>query len=879
MQTLPSFRNAHRDEIIVVCGCGESLNEFDCPERFVTIGVNDVSRHFHPNYLVVLNPRQQFTGDRFDYIETSRAEFIFTQLDLDIARTNIVRFRLGTYAGTDFRDPNILHHTQNSPYVAICLAAHMGAKRIGLIGVDFTNHHFFKKTGQHPLNSQIEKINAEYSALSDALQAKGVSVFNLSSRSCLAAFPNCNIQQLLNITSNFDKINRSGPSVSHGEKNSEIHLSKVKNKQIKVVVEKHRIGIIKDFMDAFSGTAARLGYKVSRHVANNIKRKDALSVVWNGRRHRSAGPTLYCEHGWLPRWYYQLSFLGINADSHIAPFRWNGKPLTDAQQKKLARHIDTIKTKGPVEYGYMQTERGALKDLPSEFFLVPLQIESDTNIQRHVPTGLNRMQNLVDYVEGSNPPYPVIFKQHPADCRRGNSHLRLRIRRSADTIQTHGKGNIHQILKSGRCKGIISLNSNVVHDGLLWDVPAIALGKNVWPQISGPFMTRLPERWDEFNDYFARDDVSKIRAAYAHYLMQNQWSLADVQDGEKIASLLRCADSKSLKSVSLATRGSITPGMKKLFEINIVAENKGWLFEDFKTHFSNTHWTNARIITSDRPAKKADTWIFLRTKEAAHTPNPKRTIVQIHDMYDNGMYRKNGERFGATKCKGFVLTNPDQQYILEASGVNLDEKLLFCRPIGPQKSFTPRRSLSGRFSIGWVGRPVTFMGEDIKRITWFVEAVSKVAIPSHKFEVVFMGERLEPFCSEMQKLKVHHRYYPRKHVPIEQYPRLYHNLDCLVITACQAARPMSLFEALASGVPVVSTPVGWAKEWIRNEKNGYLVKDVAEISRALQAIYEKREDWFKKREKIPAVLKGFTLESWLEENIRMAVRVAKERRA
>ena len=90
---------------------------------------------------------------------------------------------------------------------------------------------------------------------------------------------------------------------------------------------------------------------------------------------------------------------------------------------------------------------------------------------------------------------------------------------------------------------------------------------------------------------------------------------------------------------------------------------------------------------------------------------------------------------------------------------------------------------------------------------------------------------------------------------------------------------MSLFEALASGVPVVSTPVGWAKEWIRDGEHGYLVRDVTEISNALQAIYENREGWFEKREKIHGVLKGFTLESWLEENIDMAVRLAKEHHA
>ncbi len=82
MKTLADFHGIHQGSTIVVCGCGESLNDFSEPQRFITIGVNDVGRKFHPNYLVVVNPREQFSGDRFSYVESSEAEYIFTQLEL-----------------------------------------------------------------------------------------------------------------------------------------------------------------------------------------------------------------------------------------------------------------------------------------------------------------------------------------------------------------------------------------------------------------------------------------------------------------------------------------------------------------------------------------------------------------------------------------------------------------------------------------------------------------------------------------------------------------------------------------------------------------------------------------------------------------------------
>jgi hypothetical protein len=193
MQSLASFRNRHEGETMLVCGCGDSLNELDNPEQFLTIGVNDVGRRFQPDYLVVVNPRAQFKGDRFQYVETSQSKYIFTQLELGLRLSQIVKFRLGQYGGTDFSDPELLHYTRNSPYVAVCLAVQMGARRIGLLGVDFTDHHFFAKTGRHPLAGSLERINEEYKKLGAALASRGIELVNLSQQSRLTALTRQNL--------------------------------------------------------------------------------------------------------------------------------------------------------------------------------------------------------------------------------------------------------------------------------------------------------------------------------------------------------------------------------------------------------------------------------------------------------------------------------------------------------------------------------------------------------------------------------------------------------------------------------------------------------------------------------------------------------------
>jgi Glycosyl transferase family 2/Capsular polysaccharide synthesis protein/N-terminal domain of galactosyltransferase len=197
MRTLSSFRNAHAGETMLVCGCGESLLDLTARPLCVTIGVNDIGRHLHPDYLVVVNPPEQFSAGRYEHVLASRARYLFTQLALDFDPERTVRFALGAYEGVDPCDSETLHYTQNSPYVAVCLAAHMGARRIGLLGVDFTDRHFFAQTGRHALASQLAVIDTQYRRLADALRSRGIELVNVSPVSRLTALPKTALREFL----------------------------------------------------------------------------------------------------------------------------------------------------------------------------------------------------------------------------------------------------------------------------------------------------------------------------------------------------------------------------------------------------------------------------------------------------------------------------------------------------------------------------------------------------------------------------------------------------------------------------------------------------------------------------------------------------------
>jgi hypothetical protein len=75
----------------------------------------------------------------------------------------------------------------------------MGAKAIGLIGVDFTNDHFFAADGRHKLANGLAGIDRRFYELGSALLDRGVKVFNLSAESRLRAFPRVSVDDFLEL--------------------------------------------------------------------------------------------------------------------------------------------------------------------------------------------------------------------------------------------------------------------------------------------------------------------------------------------------------------------------------------------------------------------------------------------------------------------------------------------------------------------------------------------------------------------------------------------------------------------------------------------------------------------------------------------------------
>ena len=304
-----------------------------------------------------------------------------------------------------------------------------------------------------------------------------------------------------------------------------------------------------------------------------------------------------------------------------------------------------------------------------------------------------------------------------------------------------------------------------------------------------------------------------------------------------------------------------------MFKINIYAENHGWLFEDLKQHFKNLGCINAlEVSVSDRPLDHADAWVALRTKEAVASPDIRRTVVCVHDLLSDGMYQPGGARQAAREAGGFVLCHPEQRRILNEAGILLQGVWILERPLGALTLFAPRQRKPDLFTVGWVGQ-----NHPRKRLEWFVQAIQQLGCGFKEFRVALIGSGLTEAAAQLAQSNVECRVYDRDTHPFFNYPRLYQSLDCLVITSSTEAGPLTLFEALATGLPVVSTPVGWAP-YLSERAPQYvrLACNLQTVAATLKDLRNEREEMFERRFEIAELVSEWTLESWLRDVVKLA---------
>jgi glycosyltransferase involved in cell wall biosynthesis len=206
--------------------------------------------------------------------------------------------------------------------------------------------------------------------------------------------------------------------------------------------------------------------------------------------------------------------------------------------------------------------------------------------------------------------------------------------------------------------------------------------------------------------------------------------------------------------------------------INVYCENKGWLFEDLKQLIAAQG-----AVASDMPLPDADAYICIRTRNAELSPKPEKTVVQIHDM-DCFL----GDKYGAIS-----FVHEEQAKLWRKKGFR---GRYFTLPIGSRDiPYAPRPQ---RPTLGYFCREVG----DKKRSEFFAQVV-KAAKKRMDFDVLMIGENLD-------SIKNIGKYIERAAVPAD-----YARITAFMTTSVSPMVPLSAYEALAAGRPVVTTPRIW----------------------------------------------------------------------
>jgi len=167
---LSDFRGRHDGEKMLVIGCGPSsetpTNTSGQPYR---IGVNDAHGYWDHNYLVIVDTRKSFDGARWDRVE-DRAFWtwgVFTRIALKHFTDWLYDVRVPTVFKTNWtaklmRDGKDYLPLGMSPMAAIALAAYMGSKQIGVLGVDHVPCEGENKDKWYFQDDAIPKIEDKY---------------------------------------------------------------------------------------------------------------------------------------------------------------------------------------------------------------------------------------------------------------------------------------------------------------------------------------------------------------------------------------------------------------------------------------------------------------------------------------------------------------------------------------------------------------------------------------------------------------------------------------------------------------------------------------------------------------------------------------------
>jgi len=193
MKSLADVRGLHAGKRIIVCGLGPSITQLKEDHGLITIGVNDIGRHFTPDHHFLQDRPDSFKDDRLDVIlatKPKRHRYVSSAFE-HLWKPHFDSFvRCGLHPissyerlpGWDHGGQYLLHEGAGTPFVATSLAAFLGASEIGLVGVDMVDH---PRLGP----GNVPYWNLRFFKMVEWLAERDINLVNLSPTSAIDRVP------------------------------------------------------------------------------------------------------------------------------------------------------------------------------------------------------------------------------------------------------------------------------------------------------------------------------------------------------------------------------------------------------------------------------------------------------------------------------------------------------------------------------------------------------------------------------------------------------------------------------------------------------------------------------------------------------------------
>jgi hypothetical protein len=164
--------------IIDVLGLGESITTYkrENNKNNITIGVNDIAKHYFTDYLVIVDQPGRFPKERLANIKANKQAKVYSHIKIWAEHFNNFNYiKLEHRRSFLDLDSDRYSYSNNSTYLACILAYKLGAKEINLYGADFVTHNSLSS------DLAFKRTLSDFIALSAELSKKGI-IFKVASK-------------------------------------------------------------------------------------------------------------------------------------------------------------------------------------------------------------------------------------------------------------------------------------------------------------------------------------------------------------------------------------------------------------------------------------------------------------------------------------------------------------------------------------------------------------------------------------------------------------------------------------------------------------------------------------------------------------------------